>query len=108
MQPILINKGDIIHYGLNDYSDSHRKHLYQYDNEVYYFFIHNVPERKDDIFIFNTNQKLIVLLYPKGLISFKMSKVDDQWQPEPKIYKTVSTDILELIKQKLIFKPRFR
>ena len=108
MQPTLIKNGEFIHYGLYDYSDNHRSYPYQYENAVYYFSVHNVPKKKEDVFIFNTDQKLIVLLHPKGLLSFKMTKKDDQWQPEATISKTVSSGILELIKQKLIFRTRLR
>lgn len=108
MQPILIKNGEFIHYGLNNYTDNHRSYPYQYGNAVYYFSVHNVPKKSDDGFIFNNDQKLIVLLHPKGLISFKMTKMEDQWQPDASVLKTISPDILELIKQKLVFRLKIR
>lgn len=84
---------------LNDYSNSFAMHLYRSDKNVYYFFIHDIPDKKD--FSFMTDQKLIVLLYSKGLISFKMTNSNNKWQPEPEVIKTVSKDIIKLIVQEL-------
>lgn len=100
MQPEFIRRFDI-NAGLNDYSNNHSKYLYKYGKDVYYFFIHDMPEKNDLGFSFDTSQKLIVLLYSKGLISFIMTKVKNKWQPEPGVLKTISKDILKLIVQKI-------
>jgi len=86
---------------LNDYSKNDVKYVYKLGKDVYYFFIHDTPTKSDVGFDFNTNEKLIVLLYPKGLISFELIKVGDTWKPKSKLTPPVPNDILIMITQKI-------
>ncbi len=100
MKPELISKYGLT-LDLNDFSKNDVKFIYKLEKDVYYFFIHDSPKKSDVGFDFNTNEKLIVLLYPKGLISFELIKVGDTWKPKSKLPQPVPNDILIMIIQKI-------
>ncbi len=100
LKPEIISKHSIT-LDLNDYSRNDVKYIYKLGKVVYYFCIHDTPKKDDFGFDFNTNEKLIVLLYPKGLISFEIVKVGDTWKPKTKLTPPVPNDILIMIIQKI-------
>ena len=100
MKPEIIPKYGLT-LDLNDYSKNDVKYIYKLGKDVYYFCIHDTPKKGDLGFDFATNEKLVVLLYPKGLISFGLIKVGDTWKPKTKLISQVPNDILIMIIQKI-------
>jgi len=100
MKPETISKYGLT-LDLNDYSKNDVKYVYKLGKDVYYFCIHDTPKKIDVGFEFYTNEKLIVLLYPKGLISFEMIKVGDTWKAKTKLTPPIGSDILAMIIEKI-------
>ena len=104
MEPKIIQPEQVTEQ-LTDYSKTSCKYIYQLDDAVYYFSVHEEFFGELDELDFTGNQ-IVVLLCPSGLLTFTM-EVDEttaSWTFPASIEATVPTEIRKLILDSIITK----